>query len=175
MKKIATSILLVLFLFGLGTVAYAETTVNTANTSGEKRAAVQAKLQNMADSKAQLQPQIAEIRQNRTETLQLRAEARKAHQAAVQHIKALKSNPDQLTEAQIAELKQARETLKQIKLDLAETKGDVRTEVQALKAARQQKDIDTIKASLDKIIAIQHNRMELIQKSIDEMIKIQEI
>lgn len=175
MKKITASILMLLFLFGLGTVAYGETTGNNADNVGQRRAAIQAKMQNMADLKAEVQPQITEIRQNRTETLQLRAELRETYKAAVQHIKALKSNPDQLTEAQIAQLKQSKETLKQIKLDLAASKGDVRTEVQALKAARQQKDIDKIKAGLDNIITIQHDRITLIENAVAELKKILEI
>lgn len=175
MKKITTGFLLIIFLFGMATFAYAETSSSSVNDTGQRRAVLQAKMQNMSDLKAQLKPQIEEIRQNRTETLQLRADARLSHKAAFQHIKELKKNPDQLTEAQITALKQARETLKQIKLALAETKGDVRTEVQALKKARQQKDTEAIKASLDNIITVQHERMELIQNSINEMNKIQEI
>lgn len=144
MKKAATSILLVLFLFGLGTFAYGETTDTAVNNAGTRRAAGQAKTQSMSALKTQSQLQIAEIRQNRTEMLQLRAEARKAYSKAGQHIKELRNNPDQLTEAQIAQLQQAKASLQQVKLDLAASNGDVRIELQALKNARQQQNVDQI-------------------------------
>lgn len=180
MKKLMTSVLIMVFLLGMGTFAYAGT--NTDNTATDKKAlivqkreAVQQKVQNVKALKTQFQPQIDEIKANRAEIQQLRAQAREARTAAMQHIKDLKVNPDQLTDTQIAELKQAKDAFKQIKLDLADTKGDIHTEMLAMKAARKDQNVEQVQASLDQIIAIQQNRMELIQNAIDEMNQILEI
>lgn len=179
MKKIMTSVLILVFLLGMGSLAYAgQNTDNAAKKNtvfAQKQEAVKQKIQGMGAFKAEYQEQIAEIRQNRTETMQLRAEAREAYKAAVQHIKDLKADPDQLTEEQIAALKEAKESLQQLKKQFANSKGGVAAEVKAMKAARKEKNPEEIKASLDKIIEIQHERMEIIQQGIDEMKGILEI
>lgn len=180
MKKIITSLLIMIFLLGMATIAYAGTTAG--NTITDKKALLEQKIaarqQRVADRQAfkdEIQPMITEIKANRTKIQQLRSEARDAHTNAMQHMKDLKAKSDQLSDAQIAELKQVKDALKQTKLDLADTKGDIQTEIQTIKEARQEQNADQAKESLNKIIAIQQNRMELIQNSIDEMNQILEI
>ena len=170
MKKIMTGLLIMVFVLGMGTFAYAGT--NAGNTTTDRKALL---VQNMKALKEQIQPQIAQIKANRTEIQKLRIEAREAYNAAMQHIKDLKGKSDQLTEAQIAELKTTKESLKTTKLALSNTKGDVRTEMLAIRNARKDQNIDQAKAALDKIIAIQQNRIVLIQKGIGEMNHILEI
>jgi len=180
MKKIMTGLLIMVFVLGMGTFAYAGT--NAGNTTTDRKAllvqkkeAVQQKVQNMKALKEQIQPQIAQIKANRTEIQKLRIEAREAYNAAMQNIKDLKGKSDQLTEAQIAELKTTKESLKTTKLALSNTKGDVRTEMLAIRDARKDQNIGQAKAALEKIIAIQQNRIALIQTGIDEMNHILEI
>ena len=177
-KKVATSLLIMIFLLGMGTLAYAGTdTGNTATNKAaaleQKKEALQQKIQNRQTLKADIQPLLDQIKANRAKILQLRAEAAEARTAATQHIKDLKA--DNLTDAQIAALKQAKESLKQARTDLSDTKGEIKNEMVTMKAARKEQNEDQVKTSLNKIIAIQQNRMELIQNCIDDMKQIQAI
>lgn len=170
MKKIMTGLLIMVFVLGMGTFAYAGT--NAGNTTTDRKALL---VQNMKALKEQIQPQIAQIKANRTEIQKLRIEAREAYKVAMQNIKDLKGKSDQLTEAQIAALKTTKESLKTTKLALSNTKGDVRTEMLAIRDARKDQNIGQAKAALENIITIQQNRIALIKTGIDEMNRILEI
>ncbi len=175
MKKI-TACVLMICLLGLGTLAYAETPSEGASTDTKKPLALlQQKVQTAKELYSQLQPQIAEIRDNRTEILGLRAEARKAYDAAAEHVKELKENRDNLTDEQVGELKQAIKTLRQYRLELSGTIGNIHTEVLEIRAARREQNIEQIKESLAEIIAIQEERIELLKSSIEVMNRVLEI
>jgi chromosome segregation ATPase len=179
-KKITTSLLIMIFLLGMGTLAYAGTgtgnsATNKATALEQKKEALQQKIQNRQILKEDIQPLLDQIKANRVKTLQLQAEAAQARAAATQHIKDLKANPDNLTDAQIAALNQAKESLKQSRTDLSDTKGEIKNEMATMKTARKAQNEEQVKTSLNNIIAVQEKRMELIQNCITEMKQIQAI
>jgi|GEM_PF-3679854 len=170
-KKIITGILLVC-LMGLGSQVYAATAEITAPAA---KGALQERIQNIRDIRSEIQPQLATIRDNRTEILELRAEARRAHSAAVAHIKELRQDVDNLTDEQIDALKDAVDILRQHRIDFSATLGDIWTETLVIRSARRDQDVEQIKDALDRIIAVQAERIELLETSIADMNSILDI
>ena len=151
MKKIFALIVMMIFMFSVGTMAYAAP--NTADTIKAKKETIEQKRQEMQaeklkskgavvatdtlnakkeavqkrqELKAYLQTISNQIKTNRAEILQLKAEARIAQKAAAAHIKELKKSPDKLTEAQIAKLQDAKVTLKKSRTELAKSVGEIK-------------------------------------------------
>lgn len=178
MKKIITCLLMVCLL-SIGNLAYATTPEGNsqANRAAQRQQKEALKQKRLAakELKAQLQPLLTEIKENRIQILRLKADVLEARIKAVAHIKELKKNKDQLTAAQIDELKNALETLKQSKIGFGDTKGDVRAKSQEYKAARPSKDTAKMEEALKGIITVQKQRIELLQKSLDNLKGILEI
>lgn len=161
-------------MFSLGTVAYG--TPDTGTSINDKKAAMQQKREEMQaqkqerqETKADLQPLLNQIKTNRAEILQLKAEARIAQQTAVAHIKELKKNPDKLTDDQTEKLKAAQATLKESRKELAKSVGEIKTQKHELKAARQAKNAEQTKESLNSIIKTQQERVTLIKRIIEDL------
>jgi len=177
MKKVFSLIVLTIFMFSLGMVAYGAP--DTGKSINDKKAAMQQKREEMQtqkqerqETKADLQPLLNQIKTNRAEILQLKAETRIAQQAALTQIKELKKNPDKLTDAQAEKLKAAKETLKESRAELAKSVGEVKTQKVELKAARQAKNSDKTKESLNSIIKTQQERVTILKGIIEDLKKI---
>lgn len=185
MKKITALLLMILFLLGttgLATAASAsgsgaEGTGGSDNQSSysQNQGEVQHKPQTAKDLHDKFQPQTARIRNNRTETLALRLEARETYTAALQHIKTLKEDPDNLSDQQLNTLRQALRELKQNRLELCDTLGDVDNETLKLRTAYREQNMEQMQACLDNVTSIQEARMELLRKCIKNMESILEI
>jgi len=197
MKRIFAWIMMMIFIFGVTTMAYGTTV--TPDTINVKKAAIQQKRQDMQakklerfettvtsdtinvkktaiqqrqELKVQLQTIAKQIKTNRAEILQLKAEARIAQKAAVANIQKLKKSPDKLTEAQVADLKDAKETLKKSRIELAKSVGEINTDKALLKAAKKGQDSAQMKAALDKITAAQQERVTMLKAIIEDLKKI---
>jgi len=176
MKKIFALIVMMIFMFSVATMAYgADTQTSISDKKAamqQKREEMQAQKQERQELKAELQTLTSQIKTNRAEILQLKAEARIAQQAAIAHIKELKKNPEGLTDAQVEQLKAAKETLKESRTELAKSVGEVKTQKSELKAARLAKDSEQMKESLNKVTAIQKERVTIIKGIIEDLKKI---
>ncbi len=197
MKKIFALIVMMIFMFSVGTMAYAAP--NTADTIKAKKETIEQKRQEMQaeklkskgavvatdtlnakkeavqkrqELKAYLQTISNQIKTNRAEILQLKAEARIAQKAAAAHIKELKKSPDKLTEAQIAKLQDAKVTLKKSRTELAKSVGEIKNDKALLKAAKKGQDSAQMKAALEKITATQKERVTILKGIIEDLKKI---
>lgn len=197
MKKVFAWIVMTIFVFGMATMAYG--TTGTPDTIKGKKEAIQQKrqeiqaerqqrdgsivtsdtikvkkeaIQQRQELKAQIQVINNQIKSNRAEILKLKAEARIAQQAAAAHIKDLKKSPDKLTEAQVTKLKEAKETLKKSRTELAKSVGEINSDKDILKAARKGQDSAQMKAALEKITTAQKERVTLLKGIIEDLKKI---
>ncbi|ATW26603.1 hypothetical protein [Candidatus Formimonas warabiya] len=163
-KKI-TGILLIMGVLLTGTMVFAAETTTGETTKGK----ISAKLQDLKEKRAEVQPLIKEIRTNRTRLLQLRADARAAYQAAKDKVKELLKNKDDLTPDQTEALKEAIATLKEDKSEMESTLGDIHKEALNLRAARRDRDMAAYEEALHNIIAVQNTRMDHLERAISDM------
>lgn len=170
MKKIFALIVMMIFMFSVGTMAYgAQNDISDKKaTIEQKREEIKARSEERQELKAEIQALTSQIKANQAEIVQLRAEARTALQAAVAHIKGLKNSED-LSEDQIAKLKEAKDTLKKSRTELAKSMGDIKTQKSVFKAARQGKNSEKAKESLGEIASIQKERVELLKGIIEDL------
>ena len=166
MKKII-SVMLLSALLLTGNVTYAQAaTLSSAKTNIT---------QSVSDYKAklaELTPLLQTIRSNRTQIIELRANARNAYNKAKSHIKDLKQNKENLTSEQIQAIKDSLNVLKQDKQVLGDTMGDIAHELPDLRTARRDKNIEKVKSSLNTFIGVQNTRITELQKIIDDLNKI---
>lgn len=121
---------------------------------------------------AEITPLLEKIRANRTEILKLRADARVAYNNAKSNVKKLIQNKDNLTSDQIEALKASLNVLKQDKQALGDTIGDISSELPDLRAARQNRDTNEVKNSLNGIIAVQNTRITELNQIITDLNKV---
>ena len=163
MKKIV-SIILVSAVLITGNVAFAQAaTPSPANSNITQRA---------SDYKARLSevaPMLQTIRNNRTEILRLRADARVAYNKAKTHIKELLKNKDNLTPDQIQSIKDALNDIKQDRQALGGTQGDIAQILPDLRAAKKDKNIEEAKNDFKSIIDVQNVRIADLKKLIDDL------
>lgn len=170
MKKIFALIVMMIFMFSIGNMAYgAQADISDKKASiQQKREEMKVKTVERQEYRVEIQALASQIKANQAEIKQLRAEARTALQAAVANIKELKDT-ETLTEDQLAKLKEAKAVLKDSRQELAESMGDVKTQKDVFKAARKGKDSEKAKESLAAIADIQKERVELLKGIIKDL------
>ncbi len=168
MKKIFAMLLMISVLL-TGTVVFAEEETTSAASDSSVRTKISEKINEFKNFKAELQPQIDEIKANRQELIQLRQEATASYKELKNQVKDLLKGKVELTQEQVEALQQAVDILVADKKLLAETAGDIFKESVNLRLAKRQRDLDASKAALDEIISIQEKRMESLNKVIDDI------
>jgi len=179
MKKIKTVLFLAIGLcLTLNTsMAYALDNNNgstSANqkTMGQKIEKVQEKVQTGKQWAQELKPLFDQVRTNKVEILKLRGQLESTRGQINAKINELRQQKDTLNDEQIARLKECLQVLKDDKTDIKGLLGDTRQDISNLRAGKKSQDIEQAKASLENIIKAQQERIDLLNKTIDDMQKV---
>lgn len=169
MKKILSVIIISLVLIA-GNTAFVQAagSINTRYEHAQSDGNYQARW-------AEVAPLLQAVRNNRTEFLRLRAEARAAYNKAKVHIRELLKNKDNLTPEQLQALKDMLGNINQDKKTLESNQGDFVRNIPGLKAARKNKNIEEAKSNLTDMNNALNTRINSLQKVVDDFNKLASI
>lgn len=173
-KKLAAVLTLICFVFSSNVVMASqgntvqENIQNKVQTKVEQRANVRTWFQ-------ELKPLFEQVRQNNGEIIRLRNELAQTRSQVGAKVQELREQKDNLTEEQIAELKQYLQVLKEDKQEIKDELGNIHKEVLRLRLAKKDEQIDQAKEILQGILDTQQQRIELLTKTIKDLKTISEV
>ncbi|MDF2596397.1 MAG: hypothetical protein K0R69_2738 [Clostridia bacterium] len=170
MKKLIM-MLLSTSLLVTGSMAYANDTT-AAKGKGKLQTRIENRIDKAGDRASEIKSLKDEISLNRTEIMTLRAEAKTISKEIKEVIKEAKAQKDTLTDEQISRLAESVTALKNEAQKLELHTGEIKDEVALLREARKNKDTDSAKISLQKIIDVQTARIDNISVIIANMKKL---
>lgn len=117
----------------------------------------------------QVKPLVKCIRENKTEMNKLRAQIKNKHQLLQDKIDQLSQDKDSLTQEQIEKLQNSLETVKQTRQLIENTKGKIDDQCINLGQAKKKYNAENAEQSLNNIISIQKERIQALDKILEEL------